>query len=85
MVIARDGEVNEELMSLFTCLAVSTNQWKKVTFVLNDHFAYENYQDYIEDEILKWITRFYLPWINMPMSNQKRKKRRLLGGNPIHF
>ena len=70
-VSARDGGVSEELRSLFNSLAPSTSQWKNVTRVFKDHSIDERYQDYIEDEALKWVTRFYPSWTNMIISNQK--------------
>ena len=36
-----------------------------------DHSTYESYQDYIENEVLKRVIRFYPSWTNMAMSSQK--------------
>ena len=52
-ISVRDGGASEELSSLFNCLVPSTNEWKKATSMLKNHFIYEGYHDYIEDETLK--------------------------------
>ena len=56
----RDGGVSEELIFLLTCLAPSNNSWKTIPRVFKDYSIYENYPEYIEDEALKRVTRFYL-------------------------
>ena len=49
------------LRLLHTWLMPSTSRWKKGNHVFKDHSTYDGYQDYIKDEIVKRVTRFYPP------------------------